>query len=73
MIAISKVAIREFSGKIIGWLETDKDGNQQVRAFSGKILGRYDKQLDCTRDFYGKILTKGNTVSGLLYDPKYNR
>lgn len=73
MLPVSKVAVREFSGKIIGWVETDKDGNQQVRAFSGKILGRYDKQSDCTRDFYGRILTKGNTVNGLLYNPEYNR
>jgi len=72
MIAISKVAIREFSGKIIGWLETDKDGNQQIRNFHGKILGKYDKALDCTRDFYGKIITKGNTVNGLLYSRQYN-
>ena len=54
MTPISKVAIREFSGRIIGWLETDKEGNQQVR------------------DFYGKILTKGNTVNGLLYSPQHN-
>lgn len=72
MMPISKVAVREFSGRIIGWVETDKDGNQQVRNFSGKILGRYDKSLDCTRDFYGRILTKGNTVNGLLYSPEHN-
>ena len=72
MNAINKVAIREFSGKILGWLETDAAGNQQVRTFSGRIIGRYDKQLDCTRDFYGKIITKGNTVSGLLYSSQYN-
>ena len=37
MLPISKVAVREFSGRIIGWVETDKDGNQQVRAFSGTV------------------------------------
>lgn len=67
MIAISKEPIREFSGKIIGWIETDKDGNQQVRDFYGKILGKYDKSLNVTRDFYGRILTRGNTVAGLVY------
>ena len=67
MIAISKEPIREFSGKIIGWIETDRDGNQQVRDFYGKILGKYDKSLNVTRDFYGRILTRGNTVAGLVY------
>lgn len=67
MIAISKEPIKEFGGKIIGWIETDKDGNQQVRDFYGKILGKYDKSLNVTRDFYGRILTRGNTVAGLVY------
>lgn len=67
MIAITKEPIKEFGGKIIGWIETDKDGNQQVRDFYGKILGKYDKSLNVTRDFYGRILTRGNTVAGLVY------
>ena len=67
MIAISKEPIKEFGGKIIGWIETDKDCNQQVRDFYGKILGKYDKSLNVTRDFYGRILTRGNTVAGLVY------
>ena len=67
MTVINKVPIREFSGKIIGFLESDAKGNQQVRDFSLKILGFYDKTNDVTRDFYGKIITRGNTVIGLLY------
>ena len=64
---ISKEPIREFGGKIMGFIETDKDGNQQVRDFYGRILGTYDKKMNVTRDFYGRILTQGNTVLGLLY------
>lgn len=64
---ISKEPIREFSGKILGWLETDKDGNKQVRDFSGRILGTYDKKFNVTREFNGKILTQGDTLIGLLY------
>ena len=69
---VSKEPIRQFGGKIIGWVETDKFGNQLVRNFGGKIIGRYDKINDCTRDFGGKILTKGNTAIGLLYSSKHN-
>jgi hypothetical protein len=43
MKAISKEAVRVFSGKIIGYIETDKNGNQQARDFYGKILGTFDK------------------------------
>ena len=64
---ISKEPVREFNGKIMGFIETDRDGNQQVRAFYGRILGTFDKKMNVTRDFYGRILTRGNTVLGLLY------
>ena len=64
---ISKEPVREFNGKIMGFIETDRQGNQQVRDFYGRILGTYDKKMDVTRDFQGSILTRGNTVLGLLY------
>ena len=72
MKAVSKEPVRLFSGKIIGYLETDKDGNQQARDFYGKILGTYDKKFNVTRDFYGKILGKGNQVTGLIWNPQIN-
>ena len=70
MIAVSKVPVRDISGRIIGFIETDKDGNKQVRNFYGRILGTYDKRIDVTRDFYGKIITRGDSVIGFLYDEK---
>ena len=57
--------IRDFSGKIIGKIETDRAGNKIVRDFYGHILGRYDKKNDVTRDFYGKIIARGDNC-GLL-------
>lgn len=62
-----KIAIREWTGKIIGWLETDTiTGNKTIRDFYGKILGTYDKKLDLTRDFYGRMIAKGDQLSMLL-------
>lgn len=72
MRPISKEPVRLFSGKIIGYIETDKNGNQQARNFYGQILGTYDKKLNVTRDFYGRIIGKGNQISGLVWNPKYN-
>ena len=64
---VDKQAIREWSGKIIGWVETDSTtGNKIVRDFYGKILGRYDKSCNVTRDFYGRVLYKGDQVGLLL-------
>lgn len=57
--------IRDFSGKILGKIETDHLGNKIVRDFYGHILGRYDKRNDVTRDFYGKIVARGDNC-GLL-------
>lgn len=64
---MSKEAIREFSGKIIGWVETDSEGNQIVRNFPGQIVARYDARNNVTRNFTGLIISKGNTAIGQLY------
>ena len=68
MTVVRRTPVRDVSGKILGYIEEDKDGNQQVREFTGKILGFYDKKLDVTREFTGRIRTKGNSVIGFLYE-----
>ena len=62
--------IRDFYNRIIGYIETDKDGNKTVRDFYRKILGRYDKKHDVTRDFYNRIIGKGDLSSMLLNNKK---
>lgn len=58
--------IRDFSGKILGRIETDYNGDKIVRDFYGKILGRYDKRNNVTRNFYGKIIARGDHCSYLI-------
>lgn len=58
--------IRTFSGSIVGYLDYESNGDITVRSFSGKILGRYEARDDVTRDFYGKILYRGNMAAALL-------
>ena len=58
--------VRDFYNRIIGYIETDKEGNKIVRDFYRKILGRYDKKHDVTRDFYNRIIAKGDLSSSLL-------
>ena len=63
-----KEPLRDFSGRIIGWLEEDSLGNQTLRDFPGRILGRYEKSSNTTKDFYGRIVGRGNVLTMLLKD-----
>ena len=64
---MEKETLRDYYGRILGYIETDNQGNQTVRNFYGKILGKYDKATNTTRDFYGKIIARGNQASSLIY------
>ena len=61
-----KEAIKDWQGKILGFIETDSSGNQILRDFYGKILGRYNASLNITQDFYGRQVGKGNIIMTLL-------
>lgn len=59
--------IKNWQGRIIGFLETDKrTGDQVLKDFYGRILGKYDSSLDITKDFYGRRVAKGNRIMMLL-------
>lgn len=61
--------IKEFSGKIIGIIETDSEGNQTGRDFdTRKIVGWYVKKHDHTENFMHQIVAKGNAVVNLIYE-----
>ena len=64
---IKTTYVRDIAGKILGYIEEDKDGNKRCRAFSGRILGYYDKAQDMTRAFNGRIVTRGDSCVGFLY------
>lgn len=63
----NRTTIRDFYGKIIGYLETKDNGDVQATDFYGRILGFYRKSIDKTVDFYGKILASGDITAGLIY------
>ena len=58
--------IKDFYGRIIGYIETDNKGNKIVRDFHRRVLGRYDKASNTTRDFYGRIVARGDQSAMLL-------
>lgn len=61
--------IREFNGRIIGFIQEDEKGNKIVRDFHRRVLGRYDKVSNTTRDFYGRVIAKGDS-SAMLFNYK---
>lgn len=63
--------IREFSGKILGIIETMPNGDQKAIDFdTRKILGYYRASLNHTTDFYGRVIAKGNCVSSFIYNKR---
>lgn len=54
--------IREFGGRIIGWVDTDNQGNKTVRNFNYNIVAYYNKERNETRDFYGVKKSDGDTT-----------
>lgn len=66
---MTKREIRDFYGRIIGWVETDDvTGNKTGRDFYGRIVGYYDAKLNVTRDFYQRIVARGDALSGLIWE-----
>lgn len=64
---IKKEKIRDWTGKIIGFVETDSvTGNKVIRDFYGRIVGKYDKRADVTRDFYGNKVARGDQLLMML-------
>ena len=58
--------IRDGHGKLLGGIRPGASGRLEARDRYGKLLGRYDPKTNETRDAYGRLLTKGNTLSALV-------
>ena len=69
----SEEIIRDYSGRIIGYVETEANGDKIFRDFYRRILGYYDKALNLTRDFYKRIVARGDAGVGLIYAEEEKR
>ena len=63
---MAETTIRDFMGRIIGFIETDSQGNKTVRDFQRRILGFYDAKQNVTQDFYRRIIARGDCCSMLF-------
>lgn len=63
--------IKNYSGQILGIIETDSKGDQTARDFPSRlVLGFYRKDQDQTTDYLGRIIANGNAVVNLIYQEK---
>lgn len=67
MIATDTQVIKDFYGRIVGYIKTDIEGNKCVRDFCHRILGYYDKDTNTTKDSYRRIIAKGDATACLLF------
>ena len=66
---MAKEAIKDFYGRILGWL--DDQGSRIIATdFYGRRLGYYDSNQDATYDFYGRRVCSGNGTTGLIMSSK---
>lgn len=64
---MSKEFVKDWTGKVIGSIDTQPNGDKIVRDFYGRVKGTYVKRLNITKDFYGHQVGKGDQSMGLLY------
>ena len=62
---MAKEEIRNFIGQCLGRLD-DQGDRIVAEDFYGVILGYYSKSEDRTHDFYGRIISNGNTLAALI-------
>ena len=60
--------IRDFSGRIIGYVEELSNGDKRVSDFYNRVLGYYRKKDNTTRDFYNRIVARGDQTGILFID-----
>jgi hypothetical protein len=61
---MDKVAIKEWSGKILGYVQTHSNGDKTITNFYGVILGYYRKSSNVTTNFHGRMISQGDTAVG---------
>ena len=62
--------IKDWTGRLLGTVETDSRGNKKVKDWTGKLLGYYDASKNITTDWCGKKLNEGNTAVSLIFTQK---
>ncbi len=68
----TETPLRDFYNRIIGYIIEDEDGNKTILDFYRRKLGTYNKASNLTRDFYNKIIGRGD-LSAMLINMNNNK
>ena len=66
---MAKELIKDFYGKVLGSVE-DRGNTIIAKDFYGAVVGTYYKDKNITKDFYGRIVCKGDGTAGLIMSAK---
>ena len=61
-------AIRNGTGRVLGYILTESNGRQVAQNEYGNILGYYDPKLDITQNVFGRKVSEGNTLVQFIYE-----
>lgn len=65
--------IKDFYNRIIGYIETKPNGDKIGYDFYLRIVGYYDKNSNVTKDFYRRIVGRGDMLSSLIISANGNK
>lgn len=58
--------IKDYYGKILGYIRTETNGDKTAFDFYRRKLGSWDKKKDITKDWTGRIISKGDSLASLI-------
>lgn len=65
--ATSSTVLRSASGKLIGSIETNSIGTQELRDSNRRLIGTYNPSTNQTKDSSGRLVGSGNLLTSLLH------
>ena len=65
--------IRDYYNRIIGYIETKPNGDKIGYDFYLRIVGYYEKNSNLTKDFYRRVVGRGDMLSSLITSNSANK
>lgn len=65
---MSEQIIKDFYNRIVGYIDTQPNGDKIGKDFYRRIVGYYIKKDDVTKDFYRRIVARGDVLSALIFE-----
>lgn len=62
--------LKDFGGRIVGYIETFPNGDKVGKDFYRRIVGYYEVSSNTTKDFYRRVVGRGDMLSALVWNSK---